>query len=291
MTIDANGNIGGGAAALAALQALQLTPLATSTTSSAQGSGAASQAANAATSGSAAVLAQAPSFILNATSQTSPSQSSAEALAQGLSLTDAAGATAQSLSDLLQQIQQTATAASDPTLTSASRGDLSRQFATQISGFSSLLDSAQINGQNLLNGSLTVNPTFAIAGGGAISIQPQDLTLGGPVVSLSASASVSTASTAASTASLAGLSISSVETAIGRLYDQGDQISGLAAQFGAAQLGSDPLGANASVDASGASSADAAGLTALQLQQTLTAQPSISLSNPASQAILSLFRG
>jgi hypothetical protein len=51
------------------------------------------------------------------------------------------------------------------------------------------------------------------------------------------------------------------------------------------------LGASSTVDASGDSSGDTAGLLALQLQQTLSAEPSISLSNPSSQAILSLFRG
>jgi hypothetical protein len=45
------------------------------------------------------------------------------------------------------------------------------------------------------------------------------------------------------------------------------------------------------VDGSGDTSGDSARLLALQLQQTLSAQPSISLSNPSSQAILSLFRG
>ncbi len=277
MTINANGNIGGAAAALAALQALQLTSAPSGATSGAQTSGT--------TSGSTGSVAQAPLLILNGASQTSPSQSGAQALAQGLSLTDAAGAVAQSLSQLLQQIQQTATAASNPGLTSAGRGDLSSHLATQLSGFSSLLASAQIHGQNLLNGSLTANPTFAIPGGGAVSVQPQDLTLGGPLVSLSSNASVSTASAAVTTASLAGLSISSVESAIGQLYDQGDQINGLAGQFGANQLDG-----SATVTASAGDDEDSAGLIALQLQQTLTAQPSISLSNPASQAILSLFR-
>jgi len=225
-------------------------------------------------------------LILNPTSQTGPSQSTADGLAQGASLTDAAGAVAQSLSDLLTQLQQTAAAAADPSLTSASRQDLSSQFAAQISGFSALLASAQINGQNLLNGSLSANPTFAIPGGGAVSVQAQDLTLGGPLVRLSSNASVATASAAASTASLAGLSIASVDAAVGRLYDQSDQINGLSGQLGATQLGG-----SSGVDASGDSSGDSARLLALQLQQTLSAQPSISLSNPSSQAILSLFRG
>jgi flagellin len=265
MTIDPNSNVSGAALALAQLQALQLT----TNTSSQISSG---SPLTSTTSGSPAALSQSPSFIFNATSQTGSSQS--------------AGAVAQSLSELLTQIQQTATTAADPGLTSASRQDLSSQFASQISGFSALLASAQVNGQNLLNGSLSANPTFAIPGGGTASLQTQDLTLGGPLVSLSSSASVSTASAAASTASLAGVSIASVDAAIGRIYDQSDQIGGFAAQLGAAQLGDSSL-----VDASGDTSGDSARLLALQLQQTLSAQPSISLSNPSSQAILSLFRG
>jgi flagellin len=162
-------------------------------------------------------------------------------------------------------------------LTSAGRQDLSGQFAAQLGGFSTLLASAQVHGQNLLNGSLAANPTFAVPGGATVSVQAQDLTLGGPVVSLSSSASVATASTAAAAASLAGLSIASVGAAIGQIYDQGDQLNGLAAT----------LSGSATADGSG----ESAGLIALQLQQTLTAQPSLSLSNPASQAILSLFRG
>jgi len=279
MTINANGNVNGAASALAALQALQLT-----SSPASQTAGAAD--ATSAASTSAAALSTSPLFIFNATNQTGPLQSTADGLAQGASLTDAAGAAAQSLSALLSEIQQTATAAAQPNVTSASRQDLTSQFAAQISGFSALLASAQINGQNLLNGSLTTHPTFAVPGGGTVSVQPQDLTLGGPIVSLPSSASISTTSTAASTASLAGLSLTSVDAAIGRIYDQSDQISSFATQLGAAQLGG-----GSTIDASGDISSDSAGLIALQLQQTLSAQPSISLSNPSSQAILSLFRG
>jgi flagellin len=279
MTIDANSNVSGAAAALAALQALQLTANSSSPTSTSSG-------LTSTTSASPTTLSQSPLFIFNATSQTGPSQSTADGLAQGASLTDAAGAVAQSLSELLSQIQKTATAAAQPNLTSASRQDLSSQFASQISGFSALLASAQINGQNLLNGSLSANPTFAIPGGGAVSVQAQDLTLGGPLVPLSSSASVSTTSAAATTASLAGLSITAVDGAISRIYDKSDQIGDLTAQLGAAQLGG-----GSTVDASGDSSGDSAGLLALQLQQALSADPSTSLSNPSSQAILSLFRG
>jgi len=283
MTIDANGGVNPAAAALAALQALQLSSSTSSQITTSQGSSASSQAA----SGSASLLTQTPSFIFSATSQTGPSQSTAQALAQGASLTDAAGTVAQSLTDLLQQIRQTATTAADPKLSSASRSDLTSQFSSQISGFSALLASAQVNGQNLLNGSLTTAPTFVLPGGGSVSVQPQNLTLGGPLVPLSSSASVSTASTAATTASLAGLSISSVEQAIGQIYNQGDQINGLAAQLAASQSGA----ITSSSDAANDSSGESAGLIALQLQQTLSAEPSLSLSNPASQAILSLFRG
>jgi flagellin len=279
MTINANGNVSGAASALAALQALQLTSGATSQTSG-------SAAPTSAASGSKSALSTSPLFILNTASQTGPSQSTADGLAQGASLTDAAGAAAQSLSELLQEIQQTATAAANPNLTSASRQDLTRQFASQISGFSAVLASAQINGQNLLNGSLATNPTFATLGGGTVSVQAENLTLGGPLVSLPSSASVATASGAASTASLAGLSLTSVDAAIGRIYDQADQITSFATQLGAAQLGG-----SSTTDASGDASSDSAGLISLQLQQTLSADPSISLSNPASQAILSLFRG
>jgi flagellin len=286
MTINANGNMNAAAAALAALQALQLTTPTSPQLASGQSANALGSPAAGTASGSASLLSQSPSFFFNATSQTGPSQSSAQALAQGASLTDAAGVVASSLSDLLQQIQQTATTAADPNVSSATRSDLSTQFSAQLSGFSALLASAQVNGQNLLNGSLTSSPTFAIPGGGTVSVQPRNLSLGGPLVPLSASASVSTASTAATTASLAGLSITSVEAAIGQIYNQGDQISGLAAQLGAAQLG----GAT-STDTSGDSSGESASLFALQLQQTLSADPSLSLSNPASQAILSLFRG
>jgi flagellin len=275
MAIDANGNVSGAAAALAALQALQLTTTPSNSASSA--------------SGSTAALSQSPFLILNATSQTGASQATADGLAQAASLTDAAGAAAQSLSQLLSQIQQTATTAANPNLTSASRQDLSSQFASQISGFSTLLASAGINGQNLLNGSLNANPTFPSPTGGALSVQTQDLTLGGPLVSLSSRASVSTASEAASTASLAGVSITAVDAAIGRIYDQGDQITDLSNQLGASQLGSS--WSSAAADATGDTSGDSAGLIALQLQQTLSAQPSISLSNPSSQAILALFRG
>jgi flagellin len=277
MTINANGAVSGAAAALAALQALQLSTSASNPTPASSGS---------TSTGSASALSQTPLLIYSATSQTSPSQATADGLAQGAALTDAAGAAAQAVSELLAQIQKTATTAAQANLSSASRQALTSAFSSQISGFSALLASAQINGQNLLNGSLTANPTFATPAGGTLSVQTQDLTLGGPLVSLSSNASVSTASAAASTASLAGVSITAVDAAIGQIYDQGDQISDVSAQLGAAQLGG-----SSTIGGSGDPSGDSVGLIALQLQQTLSEQPSISLSNPSSQAILALFRG
>jgi len=272
MTISATG----AAQALAALQTLQSqTPAQT----------AASQGASVTASVSAPSLAQTPAITLPAaTQQTDPLRKLALGLSQGASLTDAAGAVGQSIGELLQQLQQTAQTASDSGLSSAGRVSLNSRFLDQLGQISNLLGQASVNGQNLINGSLSAAPTFATdpSGESQVSLPLANLSLGGPIVSLTAGASVSTASAAASTAALAGQSASAVDAAVQQFYALGDQLNAHAETVtyvagGTADLTDDPSG-------------DSARLAALQVQQALTTQP-VTISNPASQAVLNLFKG
>jgi flagellin len=273
MTISATG----ASQALAALQTLQ---------SQTAGQTAAGQGAGAAASVSAPSLAQAPALTLSAGVQQTddPLRKLALGLSQGASLTDAAGAVGQSVGELLQQLQQTAQTASDAGLSSAGRASLNSRFLDQLGQISDLLGQASVNGQNLINGSLSAAPSFAIdpSGESQVSLPLANLSLGGPIVSLTAGASVGTASAAASSAALAGQSASAVDAAVQQFYALGDQLNAHAETVTYVAGGT----AGLTVDSSG----ESARLAALQVQQALTAQP-VTISNPASQAVLSLFKG
>ena len=209
--------------------------------------------------------------------------STVDALAVGLNaaagIADFALGAGQTVAGLLATLQSQAATGEDPTLDPASRRGLNVDFTATLGRIAQTVDQASFDGINLLNGSSA--GSVKIPGGG--SLAPQDLTLGGSILTVGANANL--ASSAAASTALADVSnsIDNLEAAISTLEQQAGQISAHGAIVG--QLSSALRQGLSAADGG----ADGARLLALQVQQGLNAdgQP---IANAAPQLVLSLFR-
>jgi flagellin len=213
----------------------------------------------------------------------SATTSAANALGQTNSIVDTAQAAAGTVVRLLHQLQQTAQSASQPGLATAARANLNAEFQSLTQQLGQTVGNASAGGVNLVDGSsLPGVQVAADANGGTASLTAVNLSLGGPLVSLPAGASIATATGAATALSQLSASLQSAGEALGTLSDQAKQISAHA-DFVA------QLGAIAGASASAPDDADGVRLQALQLQQALAGQ-SGSIANAAPQSVLALFQ-
>jgi flagellin len=218
-------------------------------------------------------------------SSVSATASAADALGQTNSIVDTAQAAAGTVVRLLHQLQQTAQSASQPGVATAARANLNAEFQSLSQQLSQTVSNASAGGVNLVDGSSLPSVQVTADGdGGKASLSAVDLSLGGPVISLSADASIATATGAASALSQLSSSLQSAGGALDTLSSQARLITAHA-NF-VAQLGA-IAGASAG---SAPDSADGVRLQALQIQQALAGQ-SGSIANAAPQSVLSLFQG
>jgi len=206
----------------------------------------------------------------------------AMSLNRATSIADLAVGAGQSVASLLATLKDQATAAQDPSLDPTARQTLNGDFKSVLGQIASTVDQASFDGVNLLDGDSPSGLSLPASAG--VSLSAQNLTLGGPIVTLAATASLGTPSAAASALADVTNSLSNIETALNALSDQASQISAhgsiLDQLSGALQAGT---------TANGGTSADGARLLALQVQQQLSAQ-SQPIANQSPQLVLSLFR-
>jgi flagellin len=210
-------------------------------------------------------------------------------LDRATSISDVAITAGESISDLLNTMKEKVTAAMDPSLDSASRTALDSDFKATLKQITQQLTNAGFDGANLLNGSLTSNIRFlANADANAyITLSVKDMSLGGGLISIASTASITTATLATSILTQLDASIVNVNQALGDLGSQAKQIE--AHNTFISKL-TDVLnsGVGHLVDADMAK--ESARLQSLQVQQQLGAQ-ALSIANQAPQIILSLFKG
>jgi flagellin len=208
-------------------------------------------------------------------------------LNRGSSIADVATGAGQSVSDLLSQIKQTVLSATDQTLNTSSRAALNTNYQSLLAQISNVVQNATFDGANLLNGS-TPAMSFMASGDATqfITLQGQDLSLGGPLIQMSATSTINSATAASGVLSQVDSAISAVNNALSELGSQSNQLS--AHNAFVSQL-SDTLntGIGNLVDADMA--AESARLQALQVQQQLSVQ-AVQIANSSPQTILSLFR-
>jgi flagellin len=207
-------------------------------------------------------------------------------LNRATSIADVSLAAGQQISDLLIELKQKATAASEPSATQATRDSYNSEFQSLLESIQSFADKAIFDGANILDGTIAA-PLDFLANANAtetISLSPQDMTLVGlglDGLDLTSEASADAALTAVTAA---------ITTSSGRLAELGAAAKQIERHTVFVSKLSDSLesGIGNLVDADLAK--ESARLQALQVQQQLGVQ-ALSIANQAPQVILSLFQG
>ena len=211
-----------------------------------------------------------------------------DSLQRGQSTVDVAMAAGESISDLLLQMKEKALAATDETLTSASRDALAEDFDSIRDQITSVIDNAQFNGANMLDGSLTggYKALAAADGSSTIDVASEDMSLSGSIVTLGAADSIGTTTDASAALTAVDASIANVSAALARMGTSSKAL-GTHLTFVGKLQDSLEAGIGNLVDADLAK--ESARLTALQTKQQLGVQ-ALSIANSSTSILLGLFR-
>ncbi|HEY0107660.1 MAG TPA: flagellin [Rhizomicrobium sp.] len=208
-------------------------------------------------------------------------------LSRATSAVDVALSAGQSVSDLLIQLKTKALSAADSSLDTASRQAMNQDFVALRDQISTIVKNAVFNGTNLVDGSTTQITALASADGTRrITTAAQKLALSGTIVTVTQTATISTAAKASTLVATIQNSLTNVNSALAKLSAGAKKFS-IQATF--SQKLSDTLttGIGNLVDANMAQ--ESAMLQSLQVKQQLGVQ-ALSIANQAPQTILSLFR-
>ena len=210
-----------------------------------------------------------------------------DSLNRGQSTIDVALSAGQQVSDLLQQMKAKVLAASDTSLDSVSRAALNNDFKQLRDQINRVVNNADFNGVNMVKHNGTT--LYALAndsGSSRLTVQAQDLSLGGGNVTLSAAASFTTAGAASAYIATLDADIENVNLAMTHLGTGSNAMASQLTFVGSLQ---DSLNEGISnlVDADMA--AESAKLQALQTKQQLGVQ-ALSIANQSTSIMLNLFR-
>lgn len=203
------------------------------------------------------------------------------------SISEVSMAAGENVSDLLVQLKEKVVSAQDGSLDSQSRSALDADFKAILRQITQVIQNASFDGADILDGTTTSLRFLANADANSyITLSGQDMSLGGAIITIPSTSSITTVTLAAQALSDLNTSISNVNQALGNLGAQAKQIEGHNKFVGkltdVLQAGIGNL-----VDADVAK--ESARLQALQVQQQLGTQ-ALSIANQAPQIILSLFK-
>lgn len=210
-------------------------------------------------------------------------------LDRATSIADVTLTAGETISDLLNEIKEKVVAAMDPSIDAAARGALNADYKALLRQVRQVIDNAEFDGANMINGSLTA-PIRFLANADAdayVTLSVKNLSLGGAIITMAATSSINTATNATAILAQLNASIVNVNSAMGDIGAQAKQIE---AHNSFVSKLTDVLnsGIGNLVDADMAK--ESARLQALQVQQQLGAQ-ALNIANSAPQVILSLFKG
>lgn len=210
-----------------------------------------------------------------------------QSLNRTMSVADTAVAAGTSISDLLKEMKEKALAAMDPSIDANARAAYNADFTALRDQITKVIENAAFDGSNLLDGSVASIQAIANAEGTSfITVLSRDLSLGGSIVQIAASSTISTAANASAMITTIEASLNTLNLALSQLGTDAKKV-GMHKTF----IGklSDELqnGIGNLVDADLAR--ESARLQALQTKQQLGIQ-ALSIANTAPQVILSLFR-
>ena len=210
-----------------------------------------------------------------------------QSLDRGTSAVDVAMAAGETVSDLLVQMKEKALAATDETLTSSSREALAEDFEALRDQISSVVANAEFNGVNLLDTGATGFEALADASGTQrLTVAAEVMALGGTIVSIGATQSITTMSDASTALGDVNDSIAAVSAALARMGTKSKALETHTTFVGKLQ---DALEAGVGnlVDADLAK--ESAKLQALQTKQQLGVQ-ALGIANQSPQMLLGLFQ-
>jgi flagellin len=210
-----------------------------------------------------------------------------KSLDRAISASDVAVSAGQAISDLLTEMKAKALAASDGSLDQNSREAYNADFVALRDQITNIVDNASFNGVNLINGSTATLQALANAAGDKfVTVTAQDLSLGGSILSIASTSTISTATNASSMITTVENSLNAINLALAKLGTDSKKVDIHKTFVGKL---SDELtnGIGNLVDADLAK--ESAKLQSLQTKQQLGIQ-ALSIANQAPQAVLQLFR-
>ena len=208
-------------------------------------------------------------------------------LDRGISAVDVSLAAGESISDLLLQLKEKALAATDRSLSTASRKALNEDFKSIRDQINTVAANADFNGVNLLKTGATGFQALANATGtSSMTVTPEVMALSSTNVTVTATTTIGTSTLATTALGLVNASIDNVSSALARL---GTKSKGLETHRTFVGKLSDSLqsGVGNLVDADLAK--ESAKLQSLQTKQQLGVQ-ALGIANQSPQILLSLFR-
>jgi len=188
----------------------------------------------------------------------------------------------------LKEMKEKALAAKDPSIDANARAAYDAEFTALRDQITKTIQNAAFDGSNVLDGSVANIQALANADGNSfITVVTRNLSLGGAIVSVATTSTISTAARASAMITTVEASLNALNLAMSQLGTDAKKV-GLHKTF-IAKL-SDELqnGIGNLVDADLAR--ESARLQALQTKQQLGIQ-ALAIANAAPQAILGLFRG
>jgi flagellin len=212
-----------------------------------------------------------------------------DSLSRGQSSLDVAISAGTSISNLLTQMKSKALAASDQGLDATSRLALNDQFQSMRDQITTIVNNASFNGTNMIqSGGATIYALANADGTSKITVQSQDLSLGGAnlTTNVGTTASIGTATIASTMVAYLQTAIDNVSAALAKL-GTGSTALDTHQMFIATLQDTLNQGISNLVDADLAK--ESATLQALQTKQQLGVQ-ALSIANQAPSGLLSLFR-
>ena len=208
-------------------------------------------------------------------------------LNRGQSAVDVALSGGESVSNLLIQLKEKALAATDASLTTSARSALNEDFKSLRTQIANVVTNSSFNGVNLLNNSITLGyRALSNTAGATITVDDENLSLGGANVTVLATTSIGTAALATSALALVNTSINNVSAAMARL-GTGSNALGTHLTFVGKLQDAIEGGISNLVDADLAK--ESARFQALQTKQQLGVQ-ALSIANSSTSILLGLFR-
>ncbi len=210
-----------------------------------------------------------------------------DSLSRNSSAVDVALTAGESVSDMLEQLKEKALAASDTSLDTTARNALRADFTSIRDQITKTLSNANFNGINLLDGSRSSVSALANAQGTSrLTVAAHNMSLGGSIVTLAATADFATATSAANLLTTLDSSFNNVSAALASLGTSSKALDTHQTFIGKLQ---DTMvaGIGKLVDADMA--LESTKLQSLQVRQQLAIQ-ALSIANQSQSWILSLFR-